>query len=117
MNSMAALMIIVACHPQDATCFEEPVAIISYQNDDACFASLSKELAHARTMAKLVYGDCVPVSADFVAGKTIRQEIDPAKLAAFENSPTALGAVEVQALVPPVPLRIPVPLERFQDIR
>lgn len=117
MNSMAALMIIVACHPQDATCFEEPVAVISYQNDDACFASLSKELAHARTIAKLVYGDCVPVSADLVAGKTIRQEIDPAKLVALEASVPVSGAVEAQALVTPVPLRIPIPLERFQDIR
>lgn len=117
MNSMAALMIIVACHPQDATCFEEPVAVISYQNDEECFASLSKELAHARTIAKLVYGDCVPVSADLVAGKTIRQEIDPAKLVAVEASAPVSGAVEAQALVAPVPLRIPIPLERFQDIR
>ena len=117
MNSMAALMIIVACHPQDATCFEEPVAVISYQNDDACFASLSKELAHARKVAKLVYGDCVPVNADLVVGKTIRQEIDPAKLVALEASAPVSGNVEAQALVTPLPFRVPVPLERFQDIQ
>jgi hypothetical protein len=115
MNSMAALLVIVACHPQDATCLEEPVAVISYQNDDACFASLSKELANARAMAKLVYGDCVPVSAELVAGKTIRQDIDPAKLVAFKGSAPVSGAVEAQALV--MPARIPVPLERFQDTR
>lgn len=115
MNSMAALMIIVACHPQDATCLEEPVAVISYQNDDACFAALSKELAHARTMTKLVYGDCVPVSSDLVAGKTIRQEIDPAKLVALNETAPVARPVEAQALV--MPTRIPVPVERFQDVR
>jgi hypothetical protein len=117
MNSMAALMVIIACHPQDATCLEEPVAVISYQNDEACFASLSKELAHARTMAKLVYGDCVPVSADLVVGKTIRQEINPTRLAALNVAAPVAGAVEAQALVPAVPTRVPLPLERFQDIR
>lgn len=117
MNTMAALMVIVACHPQDATCLEEPVAVISYQSDDACFASLSKELARAKTMAQLVYGDCVPVDADLVAGKTIRQEIDPVKLAALKAAPAVPGAVEAQALTPPLPNRVPVPIERFQDIR
>ncbi|MDH4439823.1 MAG: hypothetical protein QE284_05505 [Rhizobium sp.] len=114
MNSMAALMVIVACHPQDATCLEEPVSVISYQSDETCFASLSKELARARTMAKLVYADCVPVSADLVAGKTIRQDIDPAKLAALNVMAPIGGSVEAQALLP---TRVPVPLERFQDIR
>lgn len=117
MNSLAALMVIVACHPQDATCLEEPVAVISYQSDEACFASLSKELAHARRMATLVYGDCVPVSADLVAGKTIRQEIDPAKLAALKVATPVAGPVEAQALVPAMPTRVPVPLERFQDLK
>ena len=117
MNSMAALMVIVACHPQDATCLEEPVAVISYQNDEACYASLTKELNQARRMAKLVYGDCVPVSADLVAGKSIRQEIDPAKLVALNGSGPIIGAVEAQALLPAAPDRIPVPLDRFQDIR
>jgi hypothetical protein len=110
-------MIIVACHPQDASCFEEPVTVISYQSDDACFASLSKELAHAKRIAKLVYGDCVPVSADLVAGKSIRQEIDPAKLVALQASPAASVDMEAQALVPAIPQRVPVPVERFQDIR
>ncbi|PYB69729.1 hypothetical protein DMY87_23385 [Rhizobium wuzhouense] len=114
---MAALMVIVACHPQDATCLEEPVAVISYQNDEACYASLNKELTRARSMAQLVYGDCVPVSADLVAGKSIRQDIDPAKLMALKATPASAGSVEAQAMLPAVPNRVPIPLERFQDIR
>ncbi|AOG10631.1 MULTISPECIES: hypothetical protein [Rhizobium/Agrobacterium group] len=103
MNSMAALMVIVACHPQDTTCLQDPVAVISYDTDEACYGALPKELKRARAMAEIIYGDCFPVSADLVAGRNIRQTIDPNKLAVLGAPVSTAGPAEAQALVPPVP--------------
>ncbi|MDZ7873776.1 MAG: hypothetical protein U5N27_11890 [Rhizobium sp.] len=103
MNSMAALMVIVACHPQDTTCLQDPVAVISYDTDEACYGALPKELKRARAMAQIIYGDCFPVNADLVAGRNIRQTIDPNKLAVLDAPVATAGPAEAQALVPPVP--------------
>ncbi len=102
MNSMAALMVIVACHPQDTTCLQDPVAVISYDTDEACYGALPKELKRARAMAEIIYGDCFPVTADLVAGRNIRQTIDPNKLAVLDVPVSTAGPAEAQALVPPV---------------
>lgn len=103
MNSMAALLVIVACHPQDTTCLQDPVAVISYDTDSACFQALPKELQRAKAMADVIYGDCFPVAADLVAGRNIRQTINPEKLAALDASVDMAGPAEAQALVPPIP--------------
>ncbi len=103
MNSMAALLVIVACHPQDTTCLQDPVAVISYDTDSACFQALPKELQRAKAMADVIYGDCFPVAADLVAGRNIRQTINPEKLAALDASVDTAGPAEAQALVPPIP--------------
>lgn len=103
MNSMAALLVIVACHPQDTTCLQDPVAVISYDTDAACYQALPKELQRAKAMADVIYGDCFPVSADLVAGRNIRQTINPEKLAALDASVDTAGPAEAQALVPPIP--------------
>jgi hypothetical protein len=103
MNSMAALLVIVACHPQDTTCLQDPVAVISYDTDEACYSALPTELKRARAIAEIIYGDCFPVSPELVAGRDIRQTIDPAKLAALDVAPIQAGPATAQALVPPVP--------------
>lgn len=103
MNSMAALLVIVACHPQDTTCLQDPVAVISYETDEACYGALPKELKRARAMAEIIYGDCFPVSAELVAGRDIRQTIDPGKLAVLDAPPATTGPAKAQALVAPVP--------------
>ncbi len=103
MNSMAALLVIVACHPQDTTCLQDPVTVISYDTDTACYRDLPTELRRAKALADVVYGDCFPVSADLVAGLSIRQTIDPGKLAVLAAPVEAVGPTEAQALVPPVP--------------
>ena len=103
MNSMAALMVIVACHPQDTTCLQDPVAVISYDTDEACYGALPKELKRARAMAEIIYGDCFPVNADLVDGRNIRQSIDPSKLAVLDTPVSIAGPAEAQAFVPPVP--------------
>lgn len=100
MNSMAALLVIVACHPQDTTCLQDPVAVISYDTDDACYAALPRELKRARAMADVIYGDCFPVSADLVEGRSIRQTIDPGKLAVLDNPVSSAGPADAQALAP-----------------
>ncbi|MFN3319016.1 MAG: hypothetical protein ACK43M_09735 [Allorhizobium sp.] len=103
MNSMAALLVIVACHPQDTTCLQDPVAVISYETDQACYQALPEELRRARAMADIIYGDCFPVSADLVAGRDIRQTIDPGKLAALDAPVVTAGPAEAQALIAPIP--------------
>ncbi len=100
MNSMAALMVIVACHPQDTTCLQDPVAVISYDTDEACYTALPEELKRARAMAEVIYGDCFPVSPDLVAGRNIRQTIAPGKLAVLDNPVMNAGPTEAQALAP-----------------
>lgn len=103
MNSMAALLVIVACHPQDTTCLQDPVAVISYDTDAACYQALPTELRRARALADVIYGDCIPVSADLVAGRNIRQTIDPGKLAVFDGPVEKPGPAGAQALVAPIP--------------
>ena len=103
MNSMAALLVIVACHPQDTTCLQDPVAIVSYDTDADCYEARPEELRCARAMADVVYGECFPVSADLVAGRKIRQTIDPGKLAALDAPVVNPGRTDARAFVPPVP--------------
>lgn len=85
MNTLAALMVLVACHPEQTTCLEEPVAVISYNTSADCRAALPREMEKARQLAGLIYGDCVPVSAELLAGRQIRQTIDPVKLSALDG--------------------------------
>ncbi len=115
MNTLAALMVIVACHSQDTTCLEEPVAVISYETGEACRTALPQQMRDAERLAGVVYGDCVPVDAELVAGRNIHRAIDPAKLASLDHAAGG-SAVEAQAMMPQVPARIPVPLDRFQDV-
>lgn len=86
MNTLAALMVLVACHPQQSSCLEEPVAVISYSSGAGCRAALPSEMEKARKMAGLIYGDCVPVDADLLAGREIRQTIDPVRLAELKTA-------------------------------
>jgi len=100
MNTLAALMVLVACHPQQTSCLEEPVAVISYDSGAECRAALPREMDKARRMAKLVYGDCVPVSAELLAGRQIRRTIDPVKLSTLNNAPKATVAVKAFTSTP-----------------
>ncbi|EHS53332.1 hypothetical protein PDO_4262 [Rhizobium sp. PDO1-076] len=116
MNTLAALMVIVACHSQDTSCLEEPVAVISYETGQACRTALPQQMRQAERLAGIVYGDCIPVDAELVAGRDIHRSIDPAKLASLDRRADA-SSVEAQAMMPQVPRRIPVPLDRFQEIK
>lgn len=95
MNTLAALMVLVACHPQQTSCLEEPVAVISYASGTECRTALPSEMDKARRMATLIYGDCVPVNAELLAGRQIRRTIDPVKLAAL--AVPSQGTVEAKA--------------------
>ncbi|MNL41491.1 hypothetical protein D3C87_1639010 [compost metagenome] len=56
---------------------------MSFHDTNICRAALPQELEKAQRLAKVVYGDCVPVDPALLAGKPeIRQSIDPARLAA-----------------------------------
>ncbi len=94
MNTLAALMVLVACHPQQTSCLEEPVAVISYASGAECRAALPSEMDRARRMAKLIYGDCVPVNAELLAGRQIHRTIDPVKLSALTATSRATVAVK-----------------------
>ena len=94
MNTLAALMVLVACHPQQTSCLDEPVAVISYASGAECRAALPSEMDKARRMAKLIYGDCVPVNAELLAGREIRRTIDPVKLSALTAPSKARVAVK-----------------------
>lgn len=90
MNTLAALMVLVACHSEQTTCLEEPVAVISYQTGAECRAALPREMQRAQRLTGVIYGDCVPVDAELLAGREIRKTIDPVKLSglAVEGSVT-----------------------------
>ncbi|GEO86201.1 MULTISPECIES: hypothetical protein [Alphaproteobacteria] len=120
MNTLAALMVLVACHPQTTTCLEEPVAVISYDTSAGCRAALPREMEKARRMAGLIYGDCVPVDPELLAGREIRRAIDPAKLLALDTG--AQGKVSAKAFVPEMPveknpMRGPRLPQRYEETR
>jgi hypothetical protein len=99
MNTLAALMVLVACHPEQTNCLEEPVVVISYDSSAECRAALPREMDKARRLADLIYGDCVPVDADLLAGRQIHQTIDPVKLSALDLPQS--GAVTAKAFADP----------------
>lgn len=98
MDTFAALMILVACHPETTTCLDEPVAVISYQSTDECRAAMPKEIEQAQELAEIIYGNCVPVDPELLAGRPqIHQTIDPVKLAGLSHGATT-PSVNAQAL-------------------
>ncbi|KPF46174.1 hypothetical protein IP76_04480 [Rhizobium sp. AAP43] len=115
MNSMAALLVIVACHSQDTSCLDEPVSVVSYDSVTQCFMALPKELDQARKLTNIVYGDCVPVDAELVAGKSIRQTINPNRLTAWSSQAAGDDAVNPQAMLP-LAQDIPIPLDRYGSL-
>ena len=76
---------------------------IFYTDDALAKDWPAEELRRARAMADIIYGDCFPVSADLVAGRDIRQTIDPGKLAALDAPVVTAGPAEAQALIAPIP--------------
>lgn len=113
MNSLAALLVIVACHSQDTSCLDEPVSVVSHSTLTECFAALPRELQRARKLTDVVYGDCVPVDAELVAGKEIRKSIAPERLMAWSSRAADVEDVTPQAVMP-LPQVIPIPLDRYQ---
>lgn len=97
MDTLAALMILVACHPETTTCLDEPVAVISYQSTDECRTAMPGEIERAEKLAEIIYGNCVPVDPQLLAGRPqIHQTIDPVKLAGLSHGSTP--SVNAQAL-------------------
>lgn len=89
MTSFAALMVIVACHANASSCIREPVAVVSFHDTKICRAALPSEIAKAKRLAPVIYGDCVPVDPQLLAGKPdIRKVIDPQRLAEALSSRT-----------------------------
>lgn len=108
MNTLAALMVLVACHSEQTTCLEEPVAVISYQSGNECRAALPREMQKAQRLTGVIYGDCVPVNAELLAGRHIRQSIDPVKLSGLGDE----GSVKEKAYAPGRAGSVDWPLER-----
>ncbi|MGX5664435.1 hypothetical protein G6N76_22705 [Rhizobium daejeonense] len=97
MDTLAALMILVACHPETSNCLDEPVAVISYQSTDECRAAMPGEIERAEKLARLIYGNCVPVDPELLVGRPqIHQVIEPEKLAKLSRG--ARPVVNAQAL-------------------
>jgi hypothetical protein len=100
MNSFAALMVIIACHSDGSGCINEPVAVISYHTSGDCLAAMPQEVKKVQRLAKVVYGDCVPVDPALLAGKPeIRRSMDPQRLAAaLSGTPTRATAFAESAV-------------------
>ncbi|QLF68380.1 hypothetical protein FE840_001775 [Peteryoungia desertarenae] len=85
MSALAALMVLVACHAEDTTCLEQPFLVASYVDADSCRAVLPSKIREARKVVDVVYGDCVPVDPELLAGRSIYRSIDPQALAQLEE--------------------------------
>ncbi|WP_113424397.1 hypothetical protein [Rhizobium cremeum] len=97
MDTLAALMVLIACPPDTARCLEEPIAVVSYHSTQECRLALPGETAKAEKLARIIYGNCIPVDPALLAGRPqINRTIDPARLAGL--SKRGLPAVEAQAL-------------------
>lgn len=113
MNTLAALMVLVACHSEQTTCLDEPVAVISYRSGTECRAALPREMEKARRMADVIYGDCVPVNAELLAGREIRRTIDPVRLSALKAA--GADSVAETAFTTPAHARAQSPFHRFEE--
>ncbi|RCW20014.1 hypothetical protein DFR48_11619 [Ciceribacter lividus] len=112
MSTLAALMVLVACHPDEGRCMKEPVAVFSFDSRSACMAALPGELRKARRLTPVIHADCIPVQADLIAGRTpILQRIEPKRLAALLDETNAPSGVPLLALTARQP--VPVPSERY----
>lgn len=100
MSTLAALLVIIACHTEDAHCLEEPVTVISYESRISCEVALPVELDKAKLIAKVAYGDCIPVDPALLAGRSIRKSIDPQALAALDETLGSISDVPPQAFQP-----------------
>eukprot|EP01035_Chromulina_nebulosa_P016242 gene16242-21522_t len=100
MSTLAALLVIIACHADDARCLDEPVAVISYESRISCQAQLQVEMDKAEQIAKVVYGDCIPVDPALLAGRAIRQSIDPRALASLDEPLASVSKFPPQAFQP-----------------
>ncbi|MCM2475993.1 hypothetical protein HGO38_21185 [Rhizobium sp. CG5] len=114
MMSFAAIMVLVACQSDQASCVQEPVVVISYVDSKACRADLDHEIRKAERLAALIYGDCIPVDPYLLAGRVaIRQEMSAEKLAALMPQKASPAKGLAMALVA-APLSVPMPLERYE---
>lgn len=112
MSTLAALLVLVACHPDEGHCMKEPVAVASFVSRASCMAALPKELKKARRLTPVIYADCVPVQAELLAGRApIRQRIEPQRLAALLDDAEAKTSVPVLAVV--AVQDAPIPYERY----
>lgn len=112
MSTLAALMVLVACHAENASCMQEPVAVVSFESRAACQTALPEEIRKAQKLTSLIYGDCIPVQPELLAGRApIRRSIEPDKLTALMQPSTS--AVEAQALALTEKDRVPIPLDRY----
>lgn len=113
MSTLAALMVLVACHPDEGRCMKEPVAVASFDSRSACMAALPRELRKARRLTPVIYADCIPVQAGLLAGRTpIRQRIEPRRLATLMEDGGSPADVPVLAIIARPP-SVPVPSERY----
>ena len=97
MSTLAALMVIVACHPENVSCLEQPFLVASYADTASCQASLPAEMMEAKNVVEVAYGDCVPVDPNLLAGRMIYRSIDPRLLARLDDPAPETGDVMAQA--------------------
>ncbi|WP_027489050.1 hypothetical protein [Allorhizobium undicola] len=98
MIGFAAIMVVVACHPQQSSCAKEPVAVISYESSAACRAQLPARLKALEAFSLKIYGDCVPVSAEAMAGRQLQKVMSDRQLQALAQESRANGRVKAVAL-------------------
>ncbi|MDQ0456301.1 hypothetical protein [Rhizobium paknamense] len=97
MISFAAIMVVVACHPEQSSCVKEPVAVISYTNSAECRAALPDRLKALESYSLKMYGDCVPVAPDAIA-QPLQKIMPAAQLRALAGESPVNGRVRAVAL-------------------
>ncbi|BCH58168.1 hypothetical protein [Agrobacterium vitis] len=99
MMSFAAIMVIVACHPERTDCIDRPVAVIDYADANLCRADLPEKLRRLEGYALKMYGDCIPVAPSLLAGKTgIRSIMGARELQALKSQGGSQKQVQAVAL-------------------
>lgn len=58
MSSMAAILVVVACHSGSVDCIREPLRVVSYQSERECRVHLDKEVRKYKKPGLEIYGVC-----------------------------------------------------------
>ena len=68
MSSMAAILVVVACHTGSVECIHEPLRVVSYQSERECRVHLDREVRKYKKPGLEIYGVCNAFSKRLFAG-------------------------------------------------